>query len=158
MKAPCNACRRRVSPRGPRSRQMISVSLLCHVMLSLLSPAASQLCTPVRHNTWEGLQHAIAISHDFAILCPFHISHAGCPVEDTSLEVSSANLYVMCDSVSQSVEQGTDCVIDCPGTHFTVLENAALTLDGISLVGSKMSAVKVKPNGSLTTYNAVFSK
>jgi hypothetical protein len=151
--ASCNSCRTRPGS----SRRKKPVLSLC-LLMAMIPYVHSQLCEPVRGNSWAGLTEAINRSHGFAILCPFHINGERCPAGNESYEVMSTDLYVMCDSVSQTTDQGADCVINCPGTHFTVFPDAALTVDNISLEGSKTSAIQVKQNGVLTTYNAVFSK
>lgn len=114
----------------------------------------SQICTTVIGNSWDGLTDALDRSYGFAILCPFRISGDNCPKDKEGYEIKDASLYAMCDSVS-SAEAA--CVIDCPQTHFTVFPGKKLTLDGMTLTGSKSSAIQVKPNGQLTTYNTIFS-
>jgi len=121
---------------------------------AILSTVTAQLCETVVGNSWASLTNALDRSYGFAILCPFRISGDGCPKDNKSYDVKDAELYAMCDSVSSSV---SDCIIDCPGTHFTVFPGTSLTLDGITLMGSKSSAIQVKARGYLTTYNSVFS-
>lgn len=121
----------------------------------VLPSAVSQLCEPLAQNSWDGLKDAIAFSFDFAILCPFKISDDGCPSNRAGYMVESPDLFIMCDSFLNTGEESA-CVIDCPGTHFTIAPFASLTLDGITLRGSKDSAIRVRENGMFTSYSSVF--
>lgn len=123
----------------------------------MLSTVTGQLCETVVGSSWKGLSEALDRSFGFAILCPFRISGDGCPKDNQSYRVQEAELYVMCDSVSQTVDNESSCVIDCKTTHFIVDKGTSLTLDGITLMGSTSSAVQVKSQGYLTTYTSVFS-
>ncbi len=128
------------------------------LFMTMMTSAAAQLCETVGGNSWSGLTDALDRSYGFAILCPFHISGNGCPQDEKGYKVKEAELYIMCDSMSQSLDGGESvCLIDCPGAHFTVMPGSSLTLDGITLKGSKSSAIQVKPQGYLTTYNSVFA-
>lgn len=142
----------------PKQRQrMTPFSLKLALFLVVMSSATAQLCETVVGNSWRGLGDALDRSYGFAILCPFHISGNGCPQDEKGYKVKEAELYVMCDPISQSLDGESVCLIDCPGTHFTVMPGTSLTLDGMTLKGSKSSAIQVKPQGYLTSYNSVFA-
>lgn len=127
------------------------------LFIATMSSSTAQLCETVDGNSWSELTDALDRSFGFAILCPFHISGNSCPQDEKGFKVKEAELYVMCDSISQSLDGESVCLIDCPGTHFTVMPGSSLTLDGITLKGSKSSAIQVKSQGYLTTYNSVFT-
>lgn len=125
--------------------------------ITTVSTVSCQICETVVGNSWKGLADALDRSYGFAILCPFRISGEGCPKDNKSYDVKGTDLYAMCDSISQSSGELAACIIDCPGTHFTIFPGTSLTLDGMTLEGSKSSAVQVKPQGYLTIYNSIFS-
>lgn len=125
------------------------------------------LCDPLSQDTWTGLSEAMESSFDgFVMLCPFEITGEGCPPEGvTGFNVQSwSNLYIMCEafyviSVPREDDHShTGCIIDCPGTHFAVQENSSLTLDSLTIRGSKHSAIKVDTKGSLNVFNSFFDE
>ena len=130
---------------------------------------ASYLCEYLVDNTWESFRDLVETNvGGIVILCPFSISGEDCPaIEEVGYTVPSwTNLYVMCEPLySASPPQSstgnggsTGCILDCPGTHFSVAEYASLALDGITLKGSRNSSIWVQSNGSLTTFNTFFEE
>jgi len=135
-----------------------SSSLLLLVASTLLSVAKGQFCEPLFPQDWTGLKNAIAFAYPFVMLCPFRIEGDACPKpeEVDGYVVDKGDLYVMCESFFTPIG-GKDCVINCPGRHFTVMNGASLTLDGIALEGSRNSAVSVMEGGSLSAYVSSFT-
>lgn len=139
---------------APMKRQRSMIRALV-VIFAIIPTVFCQLCETV--DSWKSLTDVLDRSYGFAILCPFKISGKACPTENKSYNVKEAEMYAMCDSVSMSSVE-SECVIDCPGTHFTVFPGTSLTLDGMTLMGSQNSAVRVKSQGYLTSYNSVFAR
>lgn len=157
MKLPFDSCLHSKPPTIRKRRRQRKMMIPFLVFLSMLTTANCQLCERVKGNSWKSLTDILDSSNGFAIVCPFRISGKECPKDNESYKVKEEDLYVMCDSVSQSSLEPS-CVIDCPGTHFEVKSGTKLTLDGLTLMGSRNSAVKVQSQGYLTTYNAIFLK
>lgn len=146
-----------------RSRSIARLTLL-----SLLCACTSaQFCTRLRDNTWAGFVDAISEdlrNTGFAVLCPFEISGDGCPSfeeypEGLILDESDSQVLISCDSFQFGYHSGsTECVIDCPGRHFTVPESSSLTLERLVLLGATDSSIKVEAGGSITIINSIFKE
>lgn len=144
----------RYLPDGQISQQRSLIRAL-FVLFTIIPTVTCQLCETV--DSWKDLTDVLDRSYGFAILCPFKISGKACPSDNKSYDVKEVEMYAMCDSVSMSSVE-SECIIDCPGTHFTVFPGTSLmTLDGMTLMGSKSSAIQVKPQGYLMTYNSIFA-
>lgn len=150
------------------------------LLLGALCFAEAFLCQRLEDNTWEGLVQALESSPEFVILCPpFDIRGGGCPSSSTGYVVpTNSSLTILCDQIAfgggnsahavykegqitNQEEQPTSimgCVVDCPGTHFTVKSNARLTLDGFTLRGSTRPAIEIEANGELHVFESKFEK
>lgn len=115
----------------------------------------SQLCEPVG-TSWQRLTEVMEWSFGFAIVCPFEISGTNCP--DQPLQVKNPDLFMLCEPSFDGTDEYPTCLINCPGTHFEVLPNESLTLDGFTLQGSTSSAIDVHPMASFEAYHSTFIK
>jgi hypothetical protein len=52
----------------------------------------------------------------------------------------------------------TECIIDCPGRHFTVSQLSSLTLERMILSGATDSSIKVEEGGSITVINSILKE
>ena len=69
------------------------------------------------------------------------------------------NLFLICDPFMYRFDsQSSDCIIDCPGRHFTIRPHAKLTLDRMTLKGATDTSIKIQSHGYLNTINTKFQK
>jgi hypothetical protein len=156
-----------------KRRRMISSSHLemrlafILVVACLPSFVQAQWCTQLADDTWSSFVEAVSDSSRLAVLCPFVISGDGCPsVEDYPqgyvLNGESDQIIIVCDPFLYSGgsynSYSTECIIDCPGRHFTVGPSARLTLDSLVLAGATDSSVQVVANGRLEVVNSIFKE
>ena len=141
--------------------------LLPLVMAHIPSLVQAQYCTRLANQTFPALVEALKDSYRLALLCPFKITGNGCPSEDeypngyfhsATKGKKKSDLIVVCDRNEYGYQTGAQCVIDCPGRHFTVDEKATLTLDSFVLMGATNSSLSVQPKGKLEVINSVFSE
>ena len=71
---------------------------------------------------------------------------------------NSQNLYIICDPFMYGFDLESNCVINCPGRHFTVRPQAKLTLDRMTLTGATDSSIKVQSHGYVSIINTMFQK
>ena len=132
---------------------MAALSLLLFVAL-FLTVANAQLCEQLPDDTWESLIETLELSFGFAILCPFEIKGSGCPSDPAGYAVVDS-IYMLCEGATSNQHA---CVIDCPGTHFTVGSGSSLTLDGFSIQGATTSAIQVHRSGVFSTFYSHFQQ
>lgn len=114
----------------------------------------SQFCD-VHVTTWDSLIHAINENSGIVFLCPFNINGDKCPTDTKGYEVQeNSRIQLLCEP-SYIRDSESACVIDCPGTHFEILPNGSLVLDGITHRGATTSAIRIQSEGSLTLINSV---
>ena len=100
----------------------------------------------------------------FAVLCPFEISGDACEgveeyPEGLRIKDSESQVLISCDSFMFGYHQeSTECVIDCPGRHFTIPESSSLTLERMIFSGATDSSIKVEAGGSVTIINSIFKE
>lgn len=105
------------------------------------------------------------------MLCPFEIRGDGCRGEAGLGYVvpHDSSLTLLCEQDVFGADLGAAekgqqvvppaCVIDCPGNHFTISSNATLTLDGLTLRGSKTSSsVYVQSTAEFQAFDCTFEK
>ena len=69
------------------------------------------------------------------------------------------NLFLICDPFMYRFDsQSSDCIINCPGRHFTIRPHAKLTLDRMTLNGATDTSIKIQSHGYLNTINTKFQK
>ena len=127
----------------------------------LVQFAKGQFCTTLSSNTWAGFVQAVKESYDYglAYLCPFKISGDGCPspgdYPDGLVVDGSESFFLSCDPFLYGYNTKSECVIDCPGSHFTIKESSKLTLMSFTLSGATNSSIKVETGGSLKVINSI---
>lgn len=135
-----------------------ALALLC---FHVLSSPANAFCTALQNNTWAAFVEAVSESLDygFAFLCPFEITGKDCPsYEDypDGLAVSqSSDHFLICDPFLYGYDVDSECIIDCPGRHFTVDGSSQLTVERFTLSGATNSSIKVEEGGSLKLFNSI---
>lgn len=125
-------------------------------------------CTPLANETWAGLVQAISDSYIIAVLCPFQLSGDGCPSPEEypdGIVFGPGNNEIMiveCDDITDRFgadDTYTQCVIDCPGRHFTVASSPpGLILTNLVLSGATSSSVLVEAGSGLEVVNTIFYK
>jgi hypothetical protein len=131
-------------------------------------------CTHLANETWSGFVQAIADSYRLAVLCPFRITGEACPdideypeglvvgrgPQDIMIIECEADLrynYENEEDVNRT--RNSQCIIDCPGRHFTVgASSAGLILTNMVLSGATNSSIHVESNGKLEVVNGVFER
>ena len=82
---------------------------------------------------------------------PFRIIGTGCDAGSYEFDGKfDMGLHISC---SDNIHK---CEINCPGTHFTVLDGASLVLNNLYLRGSEHSAIIVGKGSSLNVYSSKF--
>jgi len=125
-------------------------------------------CTPLANETWAGLADAINHSYIIASLCPFRISGEGCPTTDKypdgivlgrgNNEVTIVECYDITNRFG-AVSTNTQCIVDCPGRHFTVASSSrGLILSNLVLRGATNTSIFVEPGANLQVGNMIFYK
>jgi hypothetical protein len=143
-----------------RIRTLLYIQLALH----LLGFTLGQFCTRLNNNTWAGFVQGLTDSsqNGLAVFCPFEISGNGCPSQEKypdGLVVDSlAEIFVSCDPFLYGFNMDTECIIDCPGRHFTVSELSSLTLERMILSGATDSSIKVEEGGSITVINSILKE
>jgi hypothetical protein len=123
-----------------------------------------QFCTALNNNTWAGFVQAIEDSsaYGLAVLCPFTINGEGCPSQEESpdgIRVDNRSvLFVSCDPFLYGYNTNSECIIDCPGRHFTVAGLSSLTLERLILSGATDSSIKVEAGGNLNVINSILKE
>lgn len=131
-------------------------------------------CTHLANETWSGFVQAIADSYRLAVLCPFRITGEACPgvgeypeglvvgrgPHDIMIIECEADLrHTYEKEVDVNITLNTQCIIDCPGRHFTVgASSAGLILTNMVLSGATNSSIHVESNGKLEVVNGVFER
>lgn len=128
-------------------------------------------CTHLVNETWAGFVQAIEDSSRLAVLCPFRISGEGCPVTEEypeGLVVGRGSHEIMIIECEPDLNDRyhdtnsthrTQCVIDCPGRHFTVgSSSTGLILTNMVLSGATNSSIHVETNGRLEVVNGLFER
>ena len=118
---------------------------------------------------FDSLKEAVANSQGLLILCPFEIRDDGCSETGLGLLVKpNTEVTILCQKDVLIQKDGfpeknvgedegiAGCVINCPHNHFAVATNGTLFLDGMTLSGSKTSAVYIEPGGRLEAYESTF--
>lgn len=140
------------------------VSITTSFLLSLLLPSfvRGQFCKRLESNTWQGLVETIrSVEEDFgyAILCAFEISGDDCPSTnvDMGYQISEGrNLILVCDpDLFGYNPHRNECIVNCPGVHFTVSKAASLTLDGWTLAGATNSSIQVRETATLRMTDSI---
>jgi hypothetical protein len=137
--------------------------LLCTLVSILPSVVQCQLCRRL-DNTWRGFVQtvrAIEESSGYAVVCPFEISGDDCP---SSIDFPSgyhisegSSLILICDpDLFGYNNDNNECIINCPGVHFSLGETASLTLDGVTLAGATDSSIQVEAQATLRIINSIF--
>ena len=139
---------------------MKNTRIIFYIFCLALSPRLSigQFCTTLRSNTWEGFVEAMeeAIDYGLAVLCPFKIEGDGCSnVESGFLVKDNTNVIVSCDPFLYGYQTNSECVIDCPGRHFTVDGSSQLTLERFTLSGATNSSIMIEAGGNLKVINSM---
>ena len=130
--------------------------------------AQFNFCTPLTNNTWAAMVQAIMDSNRIAVLCPFRISGAGCPLsneypeglvvgrEDPGVMIIECDIHSSWNPYDETAT--ANCVLDCSGRHFTVGSSGGLTLTNMILSGASNSSIVVEQNGTLDVANTLFEK
>jgi len=129
--------------------------ILLTILILCWKQAKSQICD-TEITTWQTLINAIEepYNHGIIFLCPFVISDNACPADEIGYQIKeNDHIQLLCEPSDMGHSQ---CTIDCPGIHFEILSYGGLVLDGITLRGSRKSAIRIQSNGSLMTINSVF--
>lgn len=149
----------------------------CFVALATFTFVQGQyfFCSSLANETWAGFVQALEDSYRLAVICPFRISGDGCPsieeypeglvvgrgangIEIIECEQDLSERYED-ESTSTSTQPSTQCIIDCPGRHFTVRESATgLILTNMVLSGATNSSIHVEANGRLEVVNGIFER
>lgn len=146
---------------------MTRISNLLYFQLALhhlVGLARGQFCNSLNNNTWAGFVQGVADSsqNGLAVLCPFEISGERCPSQDEypdGLIIDGlTEIFVSCDPFLYGFNMDTECIIDCPGRHFTVSELSSLTLDRMILSGATDSSIRVEEGGSVTIINSILKE
>jgi len=138
--------------------------LYLHLFAQLPGISFAQFCTSLNNNTWAGFVQGIRDSsqNGLAVLCPFKIAGDGCPSQgEYPLGIVVDDLqesFISCDRFQYGFHTDTECIIDCPGRHFTVAELSKLTLERLVLMGATDSSIKVEEGGSLTIKNSILKE
>lgn len=128
------------------------------MLMAAIPMAESQGVCDTTPTSWDDLVTAIDVNYGTVFLCPFTISGDQCPqTSSTGYPVTTTNVFLLCEPRYEGTER-IGCVVDCPGTHFDILEAGYLFLDGMTLKGATTSAVNVQRGGILTVYNSIFEK
>lgn len=162
-------------------RGLVVLPLL--VALASIGPSREMLfveayCERLVPPTWQQLAKTMqdASNNDFVFLCPFQIKgeEACAPADPLSpaLVVSSPvdqQIIVSCgdylyvdgnggeeDNDAAAAAAATGCVIDCPQTKFIVPGKQSLFLQGLTIRGSRSTAVVVESGGRLRVSGSVF--
>ena len=132
-------------------------------------------CTEV-YDDYSNLVAALEEGQTFgsAFICPFTIQGSLCPRTDQSSTISVTAPFFIIVCANFGGGTGDACVIDCPHTHFEVLDGASLVLESMTLSGAVNTstvvrdgarldasyslyegnmgggAIRVEPNGALT--------
>lgn len=115
---------------------------------------------------------AIEDSYRLAVICPFRISGDGCPslqeypeglVVGQQQGGGSEVTIIECDPDFSDrygeANAKTECIIDCPGRHFTVGQSSTgLILTNMILSGATNSSVYVQEGGRLEVVNGIFER
>lgn len=123
-----------------------------------------EFCTSLKNSTWAGFVQAVVDSSafGFAVLCPFEISGDRCPSREEYPEgfttAEQSDVFISCDPFLYGYNIDTECIIDCPGRHFTVAPESSLTLERMILAGASKSSIKVDEIGKLTVINSIFKE
>lgn len=130
-------------------------------------------CTPLVNETWAGFVQAIDDADRLAVLCPFRISGDGCPTIEEYPEGLVVGrgpheiLIIECepdlrsphDSNDETTTMNTQCIIDCPGRHFTVgASSAGLILTNMVFAGATNASIHVESNGRLEVVHGIFER
>ena len=147
--------------------------LLLSSALGFISIVDAFLCQELAEHNWDSFLQTVEASPELVILCPFEITGKGCPSSPMGYEVpANSSLTILCDHTSflggnpavphlvskEGEAPSTGCVLDCPGTHFTVRANAKLTIDGLIVRGSTKPAIAIEPYGELQAFETKFEK
>ena len=116
-------------------------------------------CIPIQP-TWTALEAAIRGDQSGIPLCSFTIEGDGCPSEDEyplGIVVESTDFFnLVCAPDSNGFNFDTECVINCPGRHFTIRDGGRLGLRDVTLAGATNSSVVVEEGGNLQAIGSVF--
>lgn len=143
---------------------MLNVLILLFTVVTTIIPQSDGQffdigCIPIEE-TWAGLEAAIRDEANRIPLCSFTIDGDGCPDEDSlGIVVNTSDfLNVECEADSLGDNLDTQCVIDCPGRHFTIYGGGELVLRDITLVGATNSSIFVDEGGELQAIASIFRK
>jgi hypothetical protein len=143
-----------------RTRSYLSLSLFALSQCVV----SGEFCIPLNNNTWAGFAQAVVESsaYGLTVLCPFEISGDRCPSQDLYPDGfvvdGQSDIFISCDPFLYGYNINTECVIDCPGRHFTVLQSSSLTLERMILSGATDSSIKVEEDGLVTVINSIFKE
>lgn len=147
---------------------LVFTALILEALPVLAAGQGYNGCTQLANETWAGLVQAINDSFIIASLCPFRISGDGCPTKDEypdGIVFGRGNndvIIVECDAITDRFGADnyyTQCIIDCPGRHFTVASAPpGLILTNMYLSGATRSSISVEAGSGLEVVNTVFYK
>jgi hypothetical protein len=103
----------------------------------------------------ETVGHVVAQGSSQTIVCDFTQLGGEYPDDFDFTGVSKSGLQ---NNRTTPPFHGRGCVIDCPGTHFTIEANASLTVDGFTFRGSQSSAITVAARGELHVFASAFER
>lgn len=110
--------------------------------------------TNARTSQSETIGHVVAQGSSQTIVCDLAQLGGKYPDDFDFTGVSKSGQQ----NRTTSPSHGRGCVIDCPGTHFSVEANASLTVDGFTFRSSKSSAITVASRGQLHVFASAFER
>jgi hypothetical protein len=145
-----------------RVRGLRTILLLLLAVAQLPTIVKAQFCKPLKNSTWAGFVQAVVDSYGFAVLCPFEISGDRCHSEQEYpygyLVTEQSDLIIVCDPFLYGYNSDSECIINCPGRHFTVDQGSSLTLDSMILSGATDSSIRVEANGKLAVIDSMLQE
>ena len=133
--------------------------MLLLVLLNIPSLVQSQFCRRF-NSTWAGfidVVKSIEQSSGYDILCSFEISgddDCPTPTEYPLGYQINRSLILICDPDLFGYQDESECIINCPGVHFTLEKSASLTLDGFTLAGATNSSIHLEEQATLRLINS----
>ena len=149
---------KRSDSKNNSNNRRIKLVSLCLAAAHLPTISKAQFCKPLHNNTWAGLVQAVVDSSGFAVLCPFEISGARCHSKQQGYVVpEEQDQIIVCDPFLYGFNSdSSECIINCPGRHFTVGHSSSLTLNNMKLFGATDSSIQVEKHGKLSVIDSVF--